>query len=93
VEVVGTAPADAGALDLAVGARRADVVLAEARGPGLPAGYLELMYRHPRLGLVLVAPDGRGASLYRMVPERRLLADVSPRTLAEALRDAATPTR
>lgn|GEM_PF-3251199 len=91
VEVVGTVAATADALDRALDADGADVVLAETQGLGLPDNYLELMHRHPRLRLVLVAPDGRSASLYRLVPERRLLADVSPRALAEAVRDAARP--
>jgi len=90
VEVVGTASAASDALDRAVDTCGADVVLAEAKGPGLPDNYRALMYRHPRLRLVLVTPDGRSASLYRLVPERHMLAVVSPRTLAEAVRDAAT---
>lgn len=88
VEVVGrnTEPAE---LDASVNACRADVVLAEERGPALPDPYLDLMYLHPRLRLLTVSPDGRRASLWRLAPERRVLADVSPRGLAEALRATA----
>ena len=39
----------------------ADVVLAEEPGPALPDPWLRLMYRHPRLRLLTVSPDGRRA--------------------------------
>jgi hypothetical protein len=87
VEVVGTA--DDEDLSRSVDACAADVVLAEENGAALPDPYLRLMYRHPRLRILTVSPDGRQASLWRLAPERRALADVSPRGLADALRATA----
>jgi hypothetical protein len=84
VEVVGQSGEDD--LEDRVDACAADVVLAAETGPALADPYLRLMYLHPRLRLLTVTPDGRRASLWRMAPERRVLADVSPRGLAGALR-------
>lgn len=84
VEVVGRGREMAD-LDTSVDACDADVVLAEEPGPALPDPWLRLMYRHPRLRLLTVSPDGRRASIWRLAPERRVLADVSPRGLADAL--------
>ncbi len=78
-------------LDRSVAASRADVVLVEDGSAELADPYLSLMYRHPRLKLLTVSPDGRRAALYRLVPERRLLAEVSPGGLAAAIRAAARP--
>lgn len=76
-------------LDAAVDATAPDVVLAQDHGPQLPDPYLRLMLTHPTLQLLTVSADGRHAALWRLAPERRPLADVSPRGLAGALRDAA----
>jgi hypothetical protein len=67
------------------------VVLAETDGAALTDRYLDLMYRYPRLRLLLVSPDARIAALYRLVPEGQVLAEPSPRGLAEAVRAAALP--
>ena len=87
VEVVGRS-ADDGLL-AAVDDTAPDVVLTEDRGPHLPDLYLRLMLSHPYLQLLTVSADGRNAALWRLAPERRALADVSPRGLAGALHDAA----
>jgi hypothetical protein len=76
-------------LEGAVAATRADLVLAESEGTGLSDRYLRLMHEHPRLCLLVVSPDGRSAALWRMVPQRRALEEVSPRSLVEAVRAAA----
>ncbi|HEX8695878.1 MAG TPA: hypothetical protein VF746_25910 [Longimicrobium sp.] len=86
VEVVGSA---AGDLFDAVAASGAHVVLAENGGGGLSDLHLRLMYRYPRLKLLTVSPDGRRVALWRLVPERRVLSDPTPRGLAEAVRRAA----
>jgi len=86
LEVVGRSGEDD--LEDRVDACAADVVLAEETGPRLADPYLRLMYLHPRLRLLTVSPDGRRASLWRLAPERRVLADVSPRGLVGALRAA-----
>ena len=78
-------------LDRKVALSGADVVMVEDGSPELPDPYLSLMYRHPHLKLLTVSPDGRRAALYRLVPERRLLAEVTPGGLAAAIRAAARP--
>jgi hypothetical protein len=78
-------------LDRSVARSGADVVLVEEGSADLPDPYLRLMYRHPHLRLLTVSPDGRQAALYRLVPERRLLAEVTPGGLAAAIRAAARP--
>lgn len=76
-------------LDRSVARSGADVVLVEDEGAELADPYLSLMYRHPRLKLLTVSPDGRRAALYRLVPERRVLSEVTPGGLAAAIRAAA----
>jgi DNA-binding NarL/FixJ family response regulator len=88
VDTVAEAPEDPRQLAETIVRTRADVVLAESHGAGLPDHLLELMYRHPRLKLLLLSPDGRLAALWRLAPERRELAETSPRALAEAVRAA-----
>jgi DNA-binding NarL/FixJ family response regulator len=85
---VARAPADPGELSRRIDETGARLVLAEARGAGLPDTLLELMYRHPRVKLLLLSDDGRAAALYRLAPERRPLAEATPRALAEAVRAA-----
>ncbi len=68
---------------------RADVLVTEDAGQELSDRHLGLMYRHPRLKLLTISPDGRRAALYRLMPRRRLLVDVSPDGLVAAIRGAA----
>jgi DNA-binding NarL/FixJ family response regulator len=83
LEVVGEGGADAAA------AAGSDVVLAEAPGAGLTDSLHRLLYRHSRMKVLTISPDGRRAALWRLVPDRRALAEVSPGSLVEALRAAA----
>jgi hypothetical protein len=85
---VARCPADPDGLSRAVDRTGAGVVLAEGGGDGLSDPMLELMYRHPRLKLLLLSPDGRAAALWRLAPERRALAEPTPRALADAVRAA-----
>lgn len=64
--------------------RGAELLVAEERPTGIPCTYLRLMHRDPRLRLVTVTPDGRRAALYRL--EARVLGDLPPRELVEAMR-------
>ncbi|MFL5383913.1 MAG: hypothetical protein ACJ8GN_15435 [Longimicrobiaceae bacterium] len=66
----------------------AQVLLAEGGEAPIPNDLLELMYRHPRLKLLLLSADGRTAALWRLVPDRHALAAATPRALAEAVRAA-----
>lgn len=86
---VADAPGDPAGLSERIAATGARVVLAEASGAGLSDSLLELMYRHPRIRLLLVSPDGRAAAVYHLAPERRTLAATGPRALADAVRAAA----
>jgi DNA-binding NarL/FixJ family response regulator len=83
----------AGEEDLAesVARSRADVLVTEDAGQELSDRHLGLMYRHPRLKLLTISPDGRRAALYRLMPRRRLLVDVSPDGLVAAIRGAVRP--
>ena len=85
VEVIPAGPASPGALERRLSAGGADVLMAESDGAGLPEHYVELMYRHPRLTLLLVSPDGAHAALCRLVPERHVLVRPSPGGVAEAV--------
>lgn len=66
----------------------AGVVLAEGGEAQIPHDLLELMYRHPRLKLLLLGADGRTAALWRLVPTRLALDGATPHALAEAVRAA-----
>jgi hypothetical protein len=89
-EVERVDPADGGLdrLSERVARTGAQVVLAEGGEARIPNDLLELMYRHPRLKLLLLGADGRTAALWRLVPERHALAGATPRALAEAVRAA-----
>jgi hypothetical protein len=65
--------------------RAADVVVTVATGGELHDPYLRLMYRDAGLKVLTLSLDGRVAALWRMVPDRRELAEVSPASLAEAI--------
>jgi hypothetical protein len=85
VEVMPAGPADLDLLAERLDRTPADVVLAESAGAALTDGHTELMYRHPRLTLLLVAPDGGTAATYRLTPERRVLEGPTPRGLVQAV--------
>lgn len=75
-------------LERAVEERRPHVLISAEPGARLTEPLLALMYRHPMLRVLLITAEGRSAALYRLVPERRVLADPTPRSLAEAVRAA-----
>jgi hypothetical protein len=85
VEVMPAAATGPAELDRRLDQTAADVLLAESDGAGLTDRHLELMYRHPRLTLLLVSPDGADAAVCRLVPERKVLVRPSPGGLAEAV--------
>ena len=85
VEVMPAGPAELDLLADRLARTPADVVLAESTGAALTDGHLELMFRHPRLTLLLVSPEGGLAATYRLAPERRVLARPSPGGLAQAV--------
>lgn len=85
VEVMPAGPADPDLLAERLASTPAEVVLAESGGAALTERHLELMYRHPRLTLLLVSPDGGTAATYRLAPERRVLARPTPGGLVQAV--------
>jgi hypothetical protein len=48
--------------------------------------YESLLYAHPRLRLVVIAGDGRGAVVYQLHPTRTALGAFSPQVLVAAIR-------
>ncbi len=88
IDVVGEVPAFA-ALSEAAGRTGADCVVMAVDGDGIPEECARLVWDAPAMRLVLVSPDGLLASVYRLVPRRDFLAEVSPRSLLEAIRGEA----
>jgi DNA-binding NarL/FixJ family response regulator len=90
VEVVGELEGvhgdDAADLAVTVAARGADVVVTGADGAALSEPFRRLMYRCPGVPVLSLSPDGRTAAVWRLVPEGRMLAEVSGTGLADALR-------
>jgi hypothetical protein len=58
-------------------------ILGDARGTVAPA---ELLYRHPWLKVLAVERDGRQGFLWRMLPRRKAVGELSPSNLVAALR-------
>lgn len=48
--------------------------------------YESLLYAHPRLRLVAIAGDGKGAVVYELHPSRVALGEFSPQVLVDAIR-------
>ncbi len=47
---------------------------------------MELLWRWPRSRVVVVATGGRRAAVYQLIPQQRILSDVSPQTLLDTIR-------
>lgn len=85
VEIVDEAP---GLEDLAESVRRIrpDVILVAAEGGSLPSECARAMYESPLPRTLSVSPDGRSTSVYRLVPQRGVVGEVTPDGLVETLR-------
>jgi hypothetical protein len=85
VEIVDEAP---GLEDLAESVRRTrpDVILVAAKGGSLPSECVRAMYESPLPRTLSVSPDGRSTSVYRLVPQRGVVGEVTPEGLVETLR-------
>ena len=71
-------------------AEGADVVVLAMRGDRLPAVADRLLDEYPRIGVVCVdVVAGRGG-VYRLRPDYLALEEISPRTIAAAIRGAAS---
>lgn len=82
LEIVAELDTEADVVKMA-GRLEADVVLMPA-AVGDPVGE-ELLLAHPRLRLLLMGDDARTAQLYRLVPHRLRIDDVSPSELFDAM--------
>jgi hypothetical protein len=85
VEIVDEAP---GLEDLAESVRRTrpDVILVAAEGGSLPSECAHAMYESSLPRALSVSPDGRSTSVYRLVPQRGVVGEVTPEGLVETLR-------
>jgi hypothetical protein len=75
-------------LDEAIEATGADVIVTGAAALDLPPHHEGLLYRHPRLSVLAIRPDGSSA-LHRLRPHRRLIENISPADLLKTIREAA----
>ena len=82
LEAEGASPNE---LDDWVALRDADVAVV-AGSEMATANYEALLYAHPRLRLVVIAGDGRGAVVYELHPTRMALGEFSPEVLVDAIR-------
>jgi DNA-binding NarL/FixJ family response regulator len=82
-----------GALTAAAEARveraDADVVILGLQRDDEARAYDRLLYVRPRLTLLAITGDGRGAFLYELRPHKVPIGDVSPEGLLGAIRTAA----
>src|SRR5262249_1710782 len=69
----------------------ADVVIVADDPPDCGARHRQALVEHPELKILVVSDDGRTAQLLEF--RRRLMSDVSPRALVDAIRDAAGGSR
>jgi DNA-binding NarL/FixJ family response regulator len=88
MQVVGVAESDDALAD-AVARTRADVLILALDADGELRAYDALLFRHPRLHVLAVTEDGRGALISELRPHHVPLADVSPAGLVDAIRASA----
>ncbi len=87
MEVVPEA-AEAGAAGASLAERGIDVLVITNRGGLLPRNCRRLLDRAPHLRIVVLTPDGRMATVYRLVLQSTLCEDVSPEQLLAAVRSS-----
>lgn len=88
MHVVATVEAEDTLAD-AVVRTQADVVVVGLAPNASPTTYDDLLYQHPRLRVLMVTDDGRGALLSALRPQQVAIDDVSPAGLVEAIRASA----
>ena len=84
---------DAGAVMERVEGERPDVVVLWVDSESPPPICEELLRRFPRLAVVALEGGGQRGSIYRMLPTRIRLAEISRAQLVTAIRRAARPVR
>ena len=67
-------------------AARADVLVIGAAAVQDATAYQDLLYQRPRMSIVAIDADARGAQLFDLRPHVSHLGDISPTTLVAALR-------
>jgi hypothetical protein len=86
-------PVDRYEIEAAVDRARADVVIVGGQdgeaSPPDAATYAELLYRHPRLRMVLIDGGIQRAVLYALAPTLTPIGELSPTTLLAAIRGGA----
>lgn len=78
---------EGGDLDALVRKSNADVAIVADDSPDRGASHRQLLVEHPELKLLMVTNDGRSAQLIEF--RRRMMSDVSPQAIVQAIRDAA----
>lgn len=85
LEFAGEAEGGAG-LALTAKQSRADVLVIGAAAVQDASGYNDLLYQHPRMSIVAIDADARGAQIFDLRPHVFHLGEISPTTLVAALR-------
>ena len=88
MQIVGTVEQH-GAMVAAARSARPDVVVIGLEDSELPETCGPLFEAFPRIRVLGVASDGRGASLYELRPRKTSLGEVSPEGLVQAIRGSA----
>ena len=65
---------------------RVDVLVIGAAAVQDASGYKDLLYQHPRMSIVAIDADARGAQIFDLRPHVSHLGEISPTTLVAALR-------
>jgi DNA-binding NarL/FixJ family response regulator len=73
---------------LAVGKAQADVVILEMPEDDLPGIVTHLVEEYPRLRILTISPDARGARVYELVRQLVPIGEVPPGGLPEVIRAA-----
>lgn len=81
---VETRPVPAADIASADAVSRADVLIVAEQRSG-HRDYAPMLYAHPRLRLVAISDDRRGAVLYELRPHREELGELSPESLVRAV--------
>lgn len=81
---------DADDVEAAASKYNADVIVMTAPPEQIRAAE-HMLYARPRMRVLMLAPDGRSAHLYRLVPQCMSIDDVSPTQLVSAIVQS-TPT-
>ena len=79
-------PADAAGLARHVADEQPDVVIVGGDDAGAAAACDALLYRHPRLTVLVLGERGRQVTLCEMRPARTALGEIAPAQLVDAIR-------